>query len=1313
MLSGCTGNEGGLSTNRLLFDTDGDGLCDGNATVFTCTGNEGTAGSNPTLTDTDGDGLSDPVEYLTLHTDPANNDTDGDGVPDGIEAPGGSPVNTDGDGFIDALDKDSDGDGLCDGNITLSGCDGNEVTQGSNRLVVDTDGDGLCDGLQTVGACVGAEMAAGTNANNPDTDGDFINDRIEFLVGGTNPHDDDTDDDGIIDGNEDINRNGFVDPGETDPNDNDSDDDGLIDGLEISLTAPQGHDTNLLNYVPDVDPLTHTNPLDDDSDNDGLVDGTEDGNRNGRLDAFGAQPETDPANPDTDGDFIQDGTEQGLTAPQGTGTLLAFFIPDADPATRTDPLNPDTDGGSVVDGIEDFNHNGKIDYSETDPLLAADDLDSDLDGISDAVELATCYDPAETPAVDLVCMDPRDNDTDNDGVPDLEDGLTDTDGDGIPDALDPDSDNDGVLDGTELGVTPDTAPTGTDQTSRNFVPDSDPTTTTDPKVRDTDGDGATDGEEDRNRNGLIDKGETDPNNPDTDADGLPDGIEMFGENPTNPLKPDTDGDGLKDGDEDKNHNGAVDPGETDPNKWDTDGDTLGDGAEVHGGTNPLKPQDGLIFEGSGGCVAGGRTDTGWVLMLIVCAGLFARRRLQRRSPVSGAGPLAGLLLVFAALWAPGTASAQLNRNFEVQQFRPGPGSQDILGVQSTRTLSHLGWGTGMYLNYAHDPLRMVSPLLGGDSTIDIVGNHIAFDFMGSFGLWDSFEMGLVLPLSADLDSDITPSAGPLVIPPKSHAGLGDARLSGKYRFLDTGDFHMAAGLLVGLPTGTKNSFMSQKFATFEPELMAEYDRPDTFRTSFNLSFPIRGNRHYGDVTVKDAFRWGLGAEVPFLVKEEKLAIIATATGETEFKGLDAPDYPIELLGGLRWYPVKGFNSTLAAGRGVTDGYGSPDFRILWTIAYGTPPPEKAPLAPPVFRGTIQDEEGKVLAGTVEVKQGDKQIGQSADNPFKFTLEPGQYAATATSPGYQPESVFVAAVAGEEAVHDFKLKLVPPNPGFVRANIYLPDGVTVPVTVSVTQEGKSLESRRVDGYVTFALDPGKYTVTADALQLGNQTRDIEVKSDQTEHLDFIFKAIIPGRVKIVTVDTEGTPVQAHLTAVQGGQTKESRDTVNGLSEITFEEGAYQIVAAVPNQPAQSQDVKVANETVQEVKFVFAAPPKEPVKIGNKIEIIGKINFATNKAVILPKSYPVVDQVYTIMSGNAAIRLVEIQGHTDSMGDAAKNKDLSQRRADAVREYLIKKGIEPGRMTAVGYGEEVPLFDPDDNEEKRAANRRVEFLVKEAE
>lgn len=105
------------------------------------------------------------------------------------------------------------------------------------------------------------------------------------------------------------------------------------------------------------------------------------------------------------------------------------------------------------------------------------------------------------------------------------------------------------------------------------------------------------------------------------------------------------------------------------------------------------------------------------------------------------------------------------------------------------------------------------------------------------------------------------------------------------------------------------------------------------------------------------------------------------------------------------------------------------------------------------------------------------------------------------------------------------------------------------------------------------------------------------------------------------------------------------------------------------------------------------------------VIKDLRFNTGKADILASSIKNVDAVANVMVKNPDMRL-EVQGHTDSVGKAKYNKTLSEKRAQAVMDYLISKGISKNRMVAKGYGMDVPAAD-NKTEEGRAANRRVEL------
>lgn len=114
----------------------------------------------------------------------------------------------------------------------------------------------------------------------------------------------------------------------------------------------------------------------------------------------------------------------------------------------------------------------------------------------------------------------------------------------------------------------------------------------------------------------------------------------------------------------------------------------------------------------------------------------------------------------------------------------------------------------------------------------------------------------------------------------------------------------------------------------------------------------------------------------------------------------------------------------------------------------------------------------------------------------------------------------------------------------------------------------------------------------------------------------------------------------------------------------------------------------------------------IEVGKSI-VLNNIFFDFDKATLKPESLTELEKVYDLMSENPKI-VVELSGHTDSRGSDAYNKDLSQRRAQAVVDYLVKKGIKADRLIAKGYGEERPI-DTNDTDEGRAHNRRTEFTI----
>jgi OOP family OmpA-OmpF porin len=121
----------------------------------------------------------------------------------------------------------------------------------------------------------------------------------------------------------------------------------------------------------------------------------------------------------------------------------------------------------------------------------------------------------------------------------------------------------------------------------------------------------------------------------------------------------------------------------------------------------------------------------------------------------------------------------------------------------------------------------------------------------------------------------------------------------------------------------------------------------------------------------------------------------------------------------------------------------------------------------------------------------------------------------------------------------------------------------------------------------------------------------------------------------------------------------------------------------------------------------APASESKKI-----VLRGINFDFDKANIKKEFVPVLDEAAQILKDNPKVK-VTVEGHTDSKGTDAYNQKLSERRAKAVKQYLVSRGIEANRLDTVGKGEKEPIADNmkngKDNPEGRAMNRRAELKV----
>jgi OOP family OmpA-OmpF porin len=120
-----------------------------------------------------------------------------------------------------------------------------------------------------------------------------------------------------------------------------------------------------------------------------------------------------------------------------------------------------------------------------------------------------------------------------------------------------------------------------------------------------------------------------------------------------------------------------------------------------------------------------------------------------------------------------------------------------------------------------------------------------------------------------------------------------------------------------------------------------------------------------------------------------------------------------------------------------------------------------------------------------------------------------------------------------------------------------------------------------------------------------------------------------------------------------------------------------------------------------------PDELPTAVKEFMGVIAGIEFDNNQAVIRPSSSIVIDKAVAVLTEYPSVR-VEITGHTDDRGTRDRNLELSRQRAEAVKQRLIEKGIDPSRIEAKGEGPDAPLTS-NDTAAGRQKNRRIEFRV----
>jgi outer membrane protein OmpA-like peptidoglycan-associated protein len=629
-------------------------------------------------------------------------------------------------------------------------------------------------------------------------------------------------------------------------------------------------------------------------------------------------------------------------------------------------------------------------------------------------------------------------------------------------------------------------------------------------------------------------------------------------------------------------------------------------------------------------------------------------------------------LVFAlfalALLSLPAATAFAEEGLQVDQFEIAPDQRtNFLNAYGSDVIddnTDFNYSLGVFYHYIHKPLSYVD--LRTDETLDfLVGQHKVEPWLG-VGAMGIFDVGVVVPIAFNSVADDAALLGKV----PADSALGDIRVVPKVRILDRRDyagFGLAFAVPMMMPTGDQEGYVGAGSFRFEPRLIADYRFDFGLQLVANLAYQIRPERtvlHYVD---DDVFRWNVAASMD--IYEDQLSVLATLYGDAKFTenknpaGFDDSDsnFPMELAAAVRYATPWGLQAQLGGGLSLLSGIGSSEFRLLASVG---------------FQPQDYDADGDGLLNSV-----DKCPNESED-PDAFEDEDGCPELDNDQDGILDGDD--QCPLEKEDIDNFEDENGCPDPdndgdGILDIDDQCPD-----------------QAEDVDGFEDTDGCP-------------------EFDNDKDGVCDqWVSQSGLSSEECVGTDKCPNEPEDKDGFKDEDGCPDPDND-LDGICDPWVSQTGYvtKICSASDKCPDQA-------EIINGVDDDDGCPDEGKVAVvvaEDTIELHEQIFFDTGKASIQTASFPLLDQVATVMKRTPRILKVRIEGHTDDVGKDEENMKLSKERAAAVEKYLVTAGVEASRLSSEGYGETMPVVDTKGLKKKkeladaRAQNRRVVIKILE--
>lgn len=629
------------------------------------------------------------------------------------------------------------------------------------------------------------------------------------------------------------------------------------------------------------------------------------------------------------------------------------------------------------------------------------------------------------------------------------------------------------------------------------------------------------------------------------------------------------------------------------------------------------------------------------------------------------------------------------------------GGADGLHQQSAKTLGQWGISVGIGAEGIADAqpsaYQYVYQVNGGEPVVvNSLMPSINGNFHAAIGLLDFLDLGVVLPLHYD---DINPDVKGTDM---QGFGIGDLQTWLKFRLpFDTTNVTSVALLgQIYFPTGDRGTGMRPRHVWYvnsygyshaytaddwalEASLLLTFD--------FNkIGIPLRWNNNMGFVGVlhegANTLVWGTGLNLTAL---ESMDFFLEFSGETRVeKTLNWRDPlidPMRLTPGVRFHLGHGVDLAVGADIGITAFIDEDDLTRK-------------------FMTVNKKQNGNV----VSYKTGAADYGMSAlltwrGNPFSKNDEDGDGVEDSKDLcPHTPKNVSVDANGcptdeDGDRIPDY-LDKCPNTPKGTPVDSlgcpFKPDTVTV-----IQHDTLKIDTAKVCAAVLDSDEDG----VKDAMdKCPNTPKGAVVDSTgcpEDSDKDGVYNGLdkCPNTPSGISVDSTGCPLDSDKDGVPDSKDKCPNTPANSVVDSTGcildsdKDGVPDAIDQCPN-------------TLPGVQIDSVGCPVN--KKEDLSELRKGIRFKRNSATLVKSSYGTLDDIIKLMKKHPQAKL-EVQGHTDEVGTSDYNQQLSEKRAKAVTNYFVKKGIEESRVRAVGYGSSRPVAD-NKKRSGREANRRVELV-----